>query len=564
MITDDYYNSRQVDVLSEDESEERVTAELKYNPYLSETEIWFNNKKPRINSLVENFHDANLHDWIMDLPEIFKNEMNGYDFILEFTGTELDCKEIELSFEKAGVSKGEVEVFHKGNLEERTEKEKRVRTLLGWFEDNPNQSFNLQNFKDIYPELYDTTYPMKILQSDESNISVKYGSNVSAEYISNLDELDNTVFGQVPVIVVVEEKTLLELQAITKFFKKRTDVADNQMYFIIDKKLNADIVRRTIHDLGFEHPQVIAQADDEAVEKYIEIYPETEYINCAINAFREVAGVMKKRLEQENKEGEKKLSDNQRRINAIEKEIADMKKADSLLLNKDNIGEPSDYRKAKAELLGKIANWRKKKTKITQKDEAKSLSVELSKEVTRDYEAFSEKAASILEKAIKVNATNVRKLYLEAAFDSGFLPEGVNPNRSGEQHIPRIDKDLLELKSYLPIKRKEQILFFIPGNNSNNELEYEITYYTQKWRDYAIDIIEQMADELIQRHMLLIQNHADRLAEAYHYHLTELIDSKLNEKENVSQNLSDEEKQIQNDKKWLNEFEEQLRKIERD
>ena len=75
-----------------------IKAELSYNPYLCETEVRFNGQPPRINSLIEKYQNVVLQDWINELPQIFHDEMNGYDFELEFCGTELDLAEIEGAF----------------------------------------------------------------------------------------------------------------------------------------------------------------------------------------------------------------------------------------------------------------------------------------------------------------------------------------------------------------------------------------------------------------------------------------------------------------------------------
>ena len=61
-----------------------VRAELIYNPYLLETEVRFNGNPPRINSLVEKYKGEKLQTWISEIPSIFYDEMNGYDFELEF------------------------------------------------------------------------------------------------------------------------------------------------------------------------------------------------------------------------------------------------------------------------------------------------------------------------------------------------------------------------------------------------------------------------------------------------------------------------------------------------
>ena len=78
-----------------------VKAELSYNPYLQETKIRFNGRSPRVNSRVEMHLKEKLHDWIEELPEIFRDEMNGYVFDLEFSGTKNDFEDLEKAFKKA-------------------------------------------------------------------------------------------------------------------------------------------------------------------------------------------------------------------------------------------------------------------------------------------------------------------------------------------------------------------------------------------------------------------------------------------------------------------------------
>ena len=64
-----------------------INAELSYNPYLMETKIRFNGQPPRINSLVEKYQNMSLQSWISRIPKIFYDEMNGYYFELDFSGT---------------------------------------------------------------------------------------------------------------------------------------------------------------------------------------------------------------------------------------------------------------------------------------------------------------------------------------------------------------------------------------------------------------------------------------------------------------------------------------------
>ena len=109
-----------------------IKAELVYNPYLGETDIKFNGQSPKINSLVEKYQGEILNDWIDRIPQIFHDEMNGYGFELDFSGTELDCKNLQATFDRFGISRQEVPIFFKNELESRSVKVDRIENLLCW------------------------------------------------------------------------------------------------------------------------------------------------------------------------------------------------------------------------------------------------------------------------------------------------------------------------------------------------------------------------------------------------------------------------------------------------
>ena len=75
-----------------------------------------------------------LHDWIEELPEIFRDEMNGYDFDLDFSGTKNDFEDLKKAFKnafkKAGISDPQVHFFHRNELSGREEKLDKIEELM--------------------------------------------------------------------------------------------------------------------------------------------------------------------------------------------------------------------------------------------------------------------------------------------------------------------------------------------------------------------------------------------------------------------------------------------------
>ena len=67
-----------------------VSAELSHNPYLLETKALFNGHGPQVNSAIHKYSHEPLVDWADEVPYIYHNEMNGFEFDLYFSGTDAD------------------------------------------------------------------------------------------------------------------------------------------------------------------------------------------------------------------------------------------------------------------------------------------------------------------------------------------------------------------------------------------------------------------------------------------------------------------------------------------
>ena len=122
-----------------------VNAELAHNPYLLETTAKFNGSAPKINSQIEKYAKQPLSDWINKVPDIFSDEMNGYDFDLYFSGTKADFEALRATFAAAGVI-DDVRLIHKETLEPVDTKLQEINNLLEWLKNNPNRWFDYSAF----------------------------------------------------------------------------------------------------------------------------------------------------------------------------------------------------------------------------------------------------------------------------------------------------------------------------------------------------------------------------------------------------------------------------------
>ena len=123
-----------------------VKAELQYNPYKLSTSIRFNGQTPRVNSLVEKYQTGSLRDWVGMIPKVFYDEMNGYDFDLEFSGTVLDYEELKSAFLRAGVSEDNVRIFLKNEIDSRKDTADKILKTIEWLDANRDSYFDSYRF----------------------------------------------------------------------------------------------------------------------------------------------------------------------------------------------------------------------------------------------------------------------------------------------------------------------------------------------------------------------------------------------------------------------------------
>jgi hypothetical protein len=114
--------------------------------------------------------------------------------------------------------------------------------------------------------------------------------------------------------------------------------------------------------------------------------------------------------------------------------------------------------------------------------------------------------------------------------------------------------------------KEDNILGFIFNTQQKPQPEtvLEISYFLQKWREYAEDIAGKRADQLINQAKEILTKYKNDLTERYIEHITFLISQETEKKDQVIATLSEEERLLQNDMDWLHEIEEKLTRIERE
>lgn len=540
-----------------------IKTELEYNPYLNKTEIKFNGNLPRINSLVEKHKHAKLQTWIKNIPSIFYDEMNGYDFDLLFSGTDLEYEELKKSFLNANVSEDDVRFSHINKLESRSQKIERIDELLKWFEEHPNHRFDFETFLYQNTELIKDRYQYIVLHADLQNISTLEERDIKVESIMNIDELSNINLLNIPILLYVNQDVLRVLQKELKTLLARNDVTKQQLFFYIDNSLNNVIVERTINDLGVSHPQIIKSLDDDIVLKYFDVYPITEYISemiITLNNIYESIHLVLKREDEKVAVTNKSVHE---KIDELDGSMGLLKKALYEFDIKDEILFFDRYQYLINNFEKKLYKWRSRKIKTHSYDEALEDAVELYQKTLEWLEDFK-KELEVLEERVRVEIYNkFNECYISAKHDVNYQTSiALKESQEELTLVTDISDELMKLKHEdMVIPDKGIIAHLFSTTEVKQDPVLQTTWFMNQWKAYIKEIIGPITNSLISYSHNRLLVYAKELENDYKYVLNKMLEQELEDKNTLINQLSDEEKQLENDMTWLETFNDKLTKI---
>lgn len=539
-----------------------VYAELLHNPYLLKTDVVFNGQSPKINSQIEKYAHSTLKDWVDLIPGIFHDEMNGYDFDLNFTGTKADFEEVKRAFRKAGVSQEEVRLFFKNELEGADTKNREIGVLFEWIKKHPNRRFDGERFWEKNSGLFEVKYPYIVIRGTvPETIPPQFG----IEKVHSADELKGTLLTNTPILFFVDEDSMMQFRKDLVSILARKDVCQKQLFFLFHSAINKKQTARVISDLGVRKPQIVKTMDDDAVIKYLQDYPVTEYIREVIRIMEEEVHEIGRVLEAENRENEITNADIHARIKRLEDEISKLKQSDTDFVERDNFYMPQEFTQYLENLKEQIRRWRNRKTKITGDYEAEVAAGEYDSELKRYMENFVDTVQKEGKNICSQIMRNARAIYEASDIDCEYIPSNIYCKEPYTPVIPSLTEDFIGMKEITYEEPKNDLFNFFMKSSAKEEKELVrvATCYYEKWRNRASDVLISIAQLYLQEYTDKLREYYDQLAENFHLHLTELIESRSVEKETVSAQLSDDERKLQEDNDWLNAVKDQLSQIER-
>ena len=292
-----------------------VNAELQHNPYLLETEVKFNGQNPKINSQIEKYENKLLADWVKDVPRMFYDEMNGYDFDLFFSGTEYDFQKLQQTFISMGVTPDQVRLIMRNELEDAEIKSNEIRNLIEWLKENRNRQFDFDDFYDANRGLFEETFSCIVIRGNDE---VPEDSSFTLENVKSVDEIAGTNLTYVPVVFVIETETIQLFRNDLLTLLERKDVEQKQLFFCISPAMDKEYVVRFISDLGIEEPQLISHIDDGNVATYIKNYPMVAYVGEVIHVLENEVNALDDRLKAKNEQSAIENAEVYEQISALE------------------------------------------------------------------------------------------------------------------------------------------------------------------------------------------------------------------------------------------------------
>lgn len=538
-----------------------ANAELQYNPYLLETEVKFNGQDPKINSQIEKYEKQLLADWVREVPKMFYDEMNGYDFDLFFSGTEYDFQKLQQTFISLGVTPDQVRLIMRNELEDAEIKSNEIRELIEWLRENRNRQFDFDGFCDANRSLLEETFSCIVIRGKDE---VPKDLTFTLENVKSVDEIAGTNLTYVPVVFVIEAETIQLFRNDLLALLGRKDVEQNQLFFCISPIMDKEYVVRFISDLGIEEPQIISRIDDGNVATYIKNYPMVAYVGEVIRVFEDKVKTLDDHLKAKNEQSVIENAEVYEQISELDDVIEKIKASDMCFADLDNYSEGNRFNDLKIELEEMIRKWKSRKTKVVGDVEIDRNSTEYEQEIARYLGEFYRKAIEHFGFEKEKIEREFSEIYLRQPLDSEYKLEGLEVIIPDNVEVNGIKSVLLELQEER-YEEKTDFLDFFKANSSTEpkELVRVVTCYLEKWREKAIELVIPIVEQYISESQENLKGYYNELVRKYHAKLSELHELKVNEKTGIASQLSEEERMLQADNDWLVVIKNQLARIER-
>ena len=539
-----------------------VTAELSHNPYLLLTSARFNGHAPRINSPIEKFEERPLVEWVQEVPRIFHDEMNGYDFDFAFTGTDTDYEKLLGAFESQGIGPKDVRITRRGQLEDVDTKKREIAELIEWLNRHRNRRFDFSAFRSANSEALDSTMPFVVIQDDPLHIELPFAD---VEIVGSAYDLASTNLTNTPVLITVDRTNRSVFRKELQYLLDRPDIKQRQLFILIHPAINKERAIRVITDLGVHDPQVVDGPDDARILAYLNDYPAMEYTRTAISVLRETLNGLKDAFEKVNRFGMATNAGVRDEIGVLEKRLDLLKDSLARIQDDDFFSPPQTFEGPSNLLEGQIVTWHNKKSSVSGHDQIVRTALDYAADLQTFVHSYELNIGSLMESA---------ELAIEQSLTDIYEASGARPLQPSETTFqinqarfvfPDIAVMLGELTetSYASPRNDFFGLFATMGETSAEKTPIEVANL-EIWRSLARKTLMPLAQEYEKKCHEILDEYRDSLIQTYVHQLQDAIDECLAAKEKATSRLSTAARRMQEDNDWLDEFEDRLHAIERD
>ena len=267
------------------------------------------------------------------------------------------------------------------------------------------------------------------------------------------------------------------------------------------------------------------------------------------------------RLEEENKQRQvanKEVYEIIESYSTINKAI---KQAIELFINRDNIHIPNGWKVAQTQLMLNLQGWRKRLIKTTDTYNAKGMAEYLIFDTEALFKTFIDEMDEVFMQTIST---------IHDCYDNWYHTPNVDPDFEIQSvyfqkpEIPEMSINLdvlMAMKTEKYVNPRDKILGFL--KEPNQEMVLETTYYYQNWRDYVCRTLKPITEDVINAYYTSLKNYDNAVVDLYVKHLNKLLAIYNENKEDVLNQLSEDEKEFEKDLDWYNRAVDYLKVIER-
>jgi hypothetical protein len=554
-----------------------VRAEISYNPYLLETKVMFNNQPPKMNSRVNKFTGAKLQTWLNELPGIFRDEMNGYNFELLFSGTVADFEELKDSFRSQKVNvdfedgnqfsrkiEDAVQIVLKNELEGAEAKALEVEKLNEWLESNHNRRFNAEIFMRRNAELFSDPFVVLLVGNGVSEKDSIDGFEVSVQNVKNLSELPSDI-SDTPIIVMVDADMFNEFDQFLNRILNVPTITKEQLFFIVSDDVDSLRVKNEIIDSGIDTPNIIASYDDAKLVKYFSTFSLVTYIAESISEYELSLARVEEGLVRDTKQQELQNKPVFERIDQIESDIINAEFAKESIEQRDNWQSPNEFKLALYDFLDRVMAWKKRTVKLTS-EQAEEGAAEFREALIGFFDLFKARIEAAVDLESKTINSKLTSLFEDAEL-VGIQPKPVQVGDFDFDtiEIPDFTNYLLNLKRVDWVREHNDIFQFVKDvmGSSDAEMIRKESYPLQEWREYAVTNTAPSLDTVINMADQVLSNYYEDLSATYLTAIEEGLKRLEQHKAKVVADLSSEAQRIQEDNDWVSDFQGRLNVLKR-